>query len=178
MASLFAESVLKRLRKLDRGEPKVICDEYDGDNFGNAVVTIELDGLRLHVVNDRGIETVEVGYRCTRPIAPLEAFVDGQGEPVCPLEVVAVVLGWVSREMLISHYWPVHAGPNYETDPPPGPFCRFDEESTRRQMQEHWNELTEFSESRELQLKAGDVERQLQGRLLEQLGRNRQPQVR
>ena len=170
MASPFAESVLKRLTKLDRGEPHIICDEYDGDNFGNAVATIELDGLRLHVVNDRGIETVEVGYQRTHPIGPLEAFVDGQGKPTCPLEIVAVVLGWVSREMLISHYWPAEAEPNYETDPPPGPFFRFDEESTLQQMRERWDELTEFSGSRELQLKAGDVERQLQEHVVAQLG--------
>ena len=159
MASLFAESVLERLRKLGRGEPKLICDNYDNDNFGNVMATIELDGLRLHVVNDRGIETVEVGFQSTHPIGPLEAFLDGQGGPVCPLEVVAVVLGWVSREKLMAHYWPGNADPNYETDAPPGPFFKFDEELTQQRMREHWDELTEFSESRELQLKAGDIER-------------------
>ena len=172
MASPFAESVLERLRQLDRGEPELICDDYDSDNFGNATATIRLGGLRLHVINDRGIESVEVGFQSVHPAGPLEAFVDGRGKPVCPLEVVAVVLGWVTLQRLIAHYWPADADPNYETEAPAGPFFKFDEESTRRQMQEHWDELVEFSESRELQLKAGHVEKQLQERLLEQLGRN------
>ena len=169
MASRFAEAVLKRLRKLGRGEPELICDNFDADNFGNATATLELDGLRLHVVNDRGIETVEVGFQSIHPVEPLEAFVDGQGKPVCPLEIVAVVLGWINREKLIAHYWPTNADPDYETDAPPGPFFKFDEESTRRQMHEHWKELTQFSASRELQLKAGDVEKQFQDRFMAQL---------
>ena len=169
MASPFAESVLERLRKLGRGEPELICDNCDNDNFGNATATIKLDGLRLHVVNDRGIETVEVGFQSIRPIGPLKTFVDGQGRPVCPLEVVAVVLGWVSPENLIAHYWPASAKPNYETEAPPGPFFKFDEESTQRRMREHWDELTEFGGSLELQLKAGDTERQLQDHFMAQL---------
>ena len=162
MASPFTESVLERLREFNRGEPQLICDSYDRDNFGNASVTVELDGLRLHVVNDRGMETVEVGFRRFHPIGSLEEFVDGQGESVCPLEVVAVVLGWVTREKLISHYWPADSKPDYETDAPPGPYFRFNEESTRRQIHEHWDELREFSQSRDLQFKAGDVEKTLQ----------------
>ena len=165
MASPFAESVLERLRQLDRGEPELICDDYDSDNFGNATATIRLGGLRLHVINDRGIESVEIGFQSVHPIEPLDAFVDGRGRPVCPLEVVAVVLGWVTLQRLIAHYWPADVDPNYETEAPAGPFFQFDEASTLHQMRERWDELTEFSESRELQLKAGDVERQLQERL-------------
>ena len=81
MASPFAESVLERLRNFGRGEPKLICDNCDEDNFGNATATIQLDGLRLHVVNDRGVETVEIGFQAFHPIASLETFVDGQGQP-------------------------------------------------------------------------------------------------
>ena len=88
---------------------------------------------------------------------------------MCPLEDVAVVLGWTTSQKLIAHYWPTDAEPNYESASPPGPFFRFDAESTRRRLQEHWDELREFSESRHLQSRAGDVERQLREHFMARL---------
>ena len=175
MASLFAESVLERLRKLGRGEPELLCDGYDEDNFGNATATIELDGLRLHVVNDRGIKTVEIGFQIDDTIVTsvhpaLEGFVDGRGQPVCPLEVAAVVHGWITSEVLAAHYWPESGSQNYEESSPPGPFLEFDK--TLKLLEDHWDELSGsdgLSRSRELQWRAGEVENELQERFAEQL---------
>ena len=174
MANPFVQSVLERLKELNRGEPQLICDGHDDDNFGNATATVELDGVRLHIVNDRGIWPVEVGFEIVNPGEPLvhpslSGFVDEAGKPVCPLEIIAVTLGWVNVEALITHYWPANANQNYEAAPPPGPFLDFNKALECLQEGEHWGELADFSRNHRLQLEAGQVERHLQEHFAAQL---------
>ena len=172
MANSFAEFVLQRLAELGRGVPRLVGANFDHENFGNAAATIELDGLRLHIVSDRGDSTVEVGLQIIDPIGPrvhpsLGGYADGNGQPTCPLEAFAVALNWTPIQELIEHYGLVNEGPEYELGPPPGPFLTFD--NSLALLHEHWDELTTATRNHESQLRAGGVVAQLQERLMTHL---------
>lgn len=180
MANSFAESVLERLAELGRGTPELIVDHFDNENFGNAAATIELDGLRLHIVRDRGDPTVEVGLQIFAPIGPLvhpslEEYADGHGQPTCPLEALAVALNWTRMEELAEHYGLVGEDREYESGPPPGPFLTFDD--ALGLLREHWDELTVASQNHDCQLRAGGVVAQLRELLMTHLDANEQRTV-
>ena len=62
-------------------------DRDDACVFGDAAATVEVGGLRLHFVRDRGLVSVEVGLRPPDDVVlnpALQRYVDGLGAPVCP----------------------------------------------------------------------------------------------
>ncbi len=61
MLNPCTQHALDLFASLGKGTPKLISESRNEDSFGSGGTTLELDGLRLHVVNDRAIETVEVG---------------------------------------------------------------------------------------------------------------------
>lgn len=176
MSDRYAQSVLDRIATIGRGTPVLVCASGDEASFGDANVTLEVDGLRLHVVNDRGAQTVEVGLKIVDPLVPrthpaLAGFLDGAGQPTCPLEVLAVANEWITLEQLIAHYDldATHAGYDEET-PPPGPFYELTEAMSLLADGEKWDELVAASENHRLLIKAGKVEEALQRKLEAQLG--------
>lgn len=175
MSGSYAESVLGAFDAVGRGTPRLICESTDAEHFGDGSVTLELDGLRLHVVSDRGIQTVEVGLKIVNPVGgppvhpALGGFRDGAGIPTCPLEVLAVVKGWTSLERVVDHYElnDGHDGrPRYdENEPPPGPFYELQEALSLLADGEKWADLVAASRDHRLQLEAGVVEELLQARV-------------
>ena len=155
--------------------PTVVCETSNEASFGDASVTLDVNGLRLHVINDRGVRTVEVGLKVTgsanAPVHPgLGTFKDGQGKPTCPLELLAVVSGWASLDELTQHYDLDGDHPAYdESTPPPGPFYGFTD--AMRLLFEQWAELVVASGDPELLSEAGAVEEELQRKLQEQINR-------
>ena len=173
MYSAFALDVIRIFERAGCPRPAIVCESCDEASFGDARVTLAVDGLTLHVVNDRGVRTVEIGLnadggRLTPVPQALRTFKDGQGHPTCPLEVLAVVKGWVSFDELVRHYdlgdQPVEYG---EDTPPPGPLLELPQ--AMELLMENWQELVAASSDQRLIVEAGDVEGRLQGMLQEQI---------
>ena len=173
MSTPFTVGVVGALKQIGRGSPDVICSSESKDNFGNADVTLEVDGLRLHVVNDRGVQTLEVGLTVGDPAGPLAhsaltGFKDGAGSPTCPLEIMAVANGWIALEDLIEHYdldgerSQDFAGTKKIVAPP---FYEFSEAVSLLADSEKWTQLVAASRDHGLQMKAGAIEEVLQSRL-------------
>ena len=91
-SSEFTELVQEALRGLPEGGSAELVDQaFDEENFGNAVATLDLRGLRFRFARDRGFVTVDVG----RTGRDAESF---------PLEDLAAKLGCLRREELEAHY--------------------------------------------------------------------------
>ena len=163
----FAEEMVARLAKLGRGRPELIAaGNEDAESFGNATVTVELDGLRLHFIRDRGTTTVEIGLKVGNPTDPsvhpaLRGFVDGQGQPTCPLELVAAVLDDVDTDVgtLAKYYEFNTTDRRYGESPPPGPFLDLDD--SLKFLKAHWQGVSKASSDHDLQRKAGIVQTEL-----------------
>ena len=172
MTSCFAESVVTRLAAMGRGAPKLVGQTQDDEDFGNATATIEVDDLKLHVVNDRGLWTVDVVFCGSDPPATSEhpAFdgsLHGEDGPLCPVETLAVALGWLPMADLVEHYGLDGGGWEPDAGPPPGPYLDFDGAVTL--LQEHWDEFRAAARSPAVKSRAGDLEARLQERLAAQL---------
>lgn len=167
----FAQSVSQG------GVPRIVTEWYDADNFGNASVTVEVDGATLHVVNDRGMSTIEVVFKIVEPIGmpahpALRGIVDARTETVCPLETLAAVLGWIETEELIAHYGLEGYGQYHDysrhSEGPPGPYLTFDKALPI--LRENWDEFAAEIARPEVQLRAGKLEERLQKLFAEKLG--------
>lgn len=175
MHSDLALEVVRSFEQAGAPPPTVVCEISNEASFGDASVTLDVDGLRLHVINDRGVRTVEIGLdldgAADAPVHPaLRTFKDGQGKPTCPLELLAVVNGWTSLDELSQHYDLDGDHPAYdESSPPPGPFYEFADAMPL--LFEKWAELVAASGDPELLSKAGAVEEELQRKLKEQINR-------
>lgn len=172
MANSFAETVLTSFDGIGVGKPVLIAETYDEKNFGNATAMIKVDDVQLLVVNDRGMVTVEVVLQIIDPVGPavhpaLEGSVGGETEPVCPLEAFAVVLGWIQFRELVAHYKLDGDDWEHDTVPPPEPYLGFERALTL--LRNNWDTFTASSKKHAVQLKAGDVEAELQERLEKQL---------
>ena len=175
MSDRYAQSVLDGIARIGRGTPVLVCASGDEASFGDANVTLEVDGLRLHVVNDRGTQTVEVGLKIVDPLGPrhpaLAGFLDGAGQPTCPLEALAVANEWITLEQLVAHYDLDAMQAEYDEEtPPPGPFYELTEAMLLLADDEKWNELVAASENHRSQIEAGEIEEALQKKLEAQLG--------
>ncbi|MCY4143254.1 MAG: hypothetical protein OXG08_06145 [Gammaproteobacteria bacterium] len=161
--------------RINRGMPKLICDSTskDEDSFEYGSITLEIEGLRLHIVNDRGLQTVEVGLQIVDPLGPLvhpalEGFKDGEGEPTCPLEVLAVTNGWVSLDRLIKHYDLNGVRLKEPNDGlVTGPFFRLTDVVQLLRNAEKWDQLVTASTNHRMQLEAGHIEEVLQRKFAE-----------
>lgn len=174
MMSSFAESVLMRLADIGHGAPRLVSQSYDDENFGNATATVEMDDVKLLVVNDRGLWTVDVVF-CNPPgnsaHPALRDFLDGKDEPLCPLETFAVALGWIPLEELVTHYGLEGRGWAQDTDPPRAvPEFRQSLDVAAGTL----GEFTIASRSHTAQQKAGDLDAQLQARLAAHLNHGAQ----
>lgn len=179
MVNEFAMEVLERLSSVGEGKPGLVHETYDRESFGNATATIEIDGVFLHFVNDRGIRTIEFELDLPSLDSPggppwpepyplyLERWPlrDGRGKPVCTLEALAVALGWIGMERLVEHY--VLDGGDYDFDASPRPFYEFDK--AMRLLRDRWPQFVQARKNSETQLRAVEVERKLQAKFLEQL---------
>lgn len=88
MPSHFAEQLRERLD--DLANLRLRSDHYDEQNFGNALVEFEADGILVRFIRDRGIVTVEVGVQ--------DRFLS--------LDFLASEpkLGWLNRSTIKQHY--------------------------------------------------------------------------
>ena len=106
-SSEFTELVQEALRGLPQGSPAELVDqEFDEENFGNAVATLDLHGLRFRFARDRGFVTVDVGL-------------PGQDSESFPLEDLAVKLEWLRREELEAHYGSLESQSETDGSRPP-----------------------------------------------------------
>ena len=175
MSDGYAQSVLDSVKRIGRGTPALVCASGDEADFGDATVTLEVDGLRLHIVNDRGTQTVEIGLKVVDPSPPrvhpaLAGFVDGAGQPTCPLEVLAVVNNWITLEQLTAHYELDATCTAYDQGaPPPGPFYELPDAMSLLTDADKWGKLVAASENHRLQIKAGKIEETLQRKLEAQI---------
>ena len=168
MHTEFTQSVLELMEERGLAAPRVIYESEDEEHFGNAIVTLELYGLRLHIVNDRGVESVEVGLTfkdaTNYQLHPaLDGFRDGTGHPTCPFEILAAAKGWISIEKLIEHY--DLEGKDSEDFAKPGSKKQliplrdallFLSNRTKRAQ------LVAASKSCDIQMRAGEIEQELQ----------------
>ena len=174
--SYLTQSVLGKFEAIGRGRPDLICESESEAEFGNATVTLELDGLRLHVVNDRGVQTLEVGLIGSPDEADehpaLNRFKDGSGMPTCPLEVLAVANGWISREKLIEHYDldGVRAATVAARETIVPPFYELSRALPLLKDEGKWSQLVAASQDPRMQMRAGAIEEMLQMRLEAALG--------
>ena len=107
MMTQNVKHILKCFESIGRGNPSLIKASHDEMNFGSGGTTLELDGLRIHVVNDRATETVEVGFKfkdheSSEVHSALIDYVDELGKPTCPLEFLAIMKGWLAERRLAS----------------------------------------------------------------------------
>lgn len=179
MSNEFAREVLEQLSGVGEGKPGLVHETYDDENFGNATVTIEIDGVFLHFVDDRGIRTIEFELDLPildsprdRPLPePYPPYLerwplrDGRGKPVCTLEALAVALGWIGMERLVEHY--VLDSDDYDFDASPRPFYEFDK--AMRLLRDRWPQFVQARKNSGTQLKAMEVELKLQAKFLERL---------
>lgn len=179
MINEFAMEVLEQLSSVGEGRPGLVHETYDDENFGNATATIEIDGVFLHFVNDRGIWTIEFeldlpirdfpGDRPWPESYPLNfepwPLRDGRGKPVCTLEALAVALGWIDLERLIKHY--VLDSGEYDFEASPRPFYEFDK--AMGLLRDRWPQFVRARKNPETQWKAMEVELKLQAKFVEQL---------
>ncbi len=179
MSNEFAREVLEQLSGVGEGKPGLVHETYDDENFGNATATIEIDGVFLHFVDDRGVRTIEFELDLPIPDSPRDRpwpepyppyferwpLRDGRGKPVCTLEALAVALGWIGMERLVEHY--VLDGDNYDFDASPRPFYEFDK--AMRLLRDRWPQFVQARKNSGTQLKAMEVELKLQAKFLEQL---------
>lgn len=175
MSSAKVQSILDAFGQIGRGAPVLIHETHDDQRFGNARVTLELDGLRFHVVDERTIQTLEVGLKLVNPVGSLVhpalgGFVDGGGEPTCPLEVLAVVKKWITLDQLRSHYGLDGETFDYDkTETLRSPFYELCDAVSLLEDGDKWDQLVEASNSHRLQLEAGEIEAVLQEDLGAQL---------
>ena len=105
--SEFTELVQEALRGLPQGgSAELVEQDFDEANFGNAVATLDLHGLRFRFARDRGFVTVDVG----RPAQDAESF---------PLEDLAANLEWLRREELEAHYGSLESPGETDGSQPP-----------------------------------------------------------
>ena len=109
MATEFTQSVLRLFEQNGMAKPVVLSESENELNFGSADVTLQCNDLTLYILNDRGKKFVEVGLKLRNSDASslhpvLRHFKDGLRQPTCPLEILAVAMGWVSCEHLVQHY--------------------------------------------------------------------------
>ena len=172
MFTAFTSSLLQQIKQINKGVASVICESEDPKHFGNAHVTLDLDELRLHVICDRGISTVEVGLSVETPIGDhlhpaLSEFKDGTGRPTCPLEVLAVTHGWITFDDLVEHYdldgQRTESFKDSETITAP-PFYELADALSLLADKEKWSGLVRSSKDHKVQMRAGTVEQELQER--------------
>ncbi len=59
--SPLAEELCAQLSHPELGHLTIIRDDYDEENFGNALLVFQADGVLLRFIRDRGLVTVDVG---------------------------------------------------------------------------------------------------------------------
>ena len=154
MPDSFADRMEERLERLGRGKPLLVEHLHDEANFGNAQAVFDLGELRLHFLNDRGFETVDIEVP------------DGNGgSAVVPLENLAVAVNWVSLKELLCHYELSDsvADSRLESDPPPGPFLTLD--GALRLLGQGWDQLVEVCASADVLHNISEVQKLIQNRM-------------
>ena len=175
MSEQFTQTVLEAFLRIDRGQPKLLHISHDDRHFGNASATLELDGLRFHVLNDRGIECVEIGLQfeaswLRSAFEALSHFKDGIGEPTCPLEALAVANGWLDCDTLIEHHGLSSKHSRHDKDTPPkGPYYSLSSAILLLSEPRKWEQLVYACVDREMQSRANDIAKDLQDRRKAQL---------
>ena len=158
MPSSFAEHIGGRLEELGREMPLLVREEYDEKHFGDAHAIFELGKLRLHFLNDRGLEAIDV------------EIPDGHGGyALLPLENLAVAADLLSREHLFDHYGlsETVADSSLEVDPPPGPFLTL--AGALGLLGEHWDQLTKACADENVLRRAAKVQAVIHERLADSL---------
>ena len=154
MPDSFADRMEGCLARLGRGKPRLVECVHDGANFRNAQAIFDLGELRLHFLNDRGFETVDVEIR------------DGNGgSAVVPLENLAVAVNWLSLKELLLHYELADsvADSRLESDPPPGPFLTLD--GALSLIGREWDQLVELCTSTNVFQNLSEVQELIQNRM-------------
>lgn len=175
MMTQNVKHILKCFESIGRGNPSLIKASHDEMNFGSGGTTLELDGLRIHVVNDRATETVEVGFKfkdheSSEVHSALIDYVDELGKPTCPLEFLAIMKGWLAEEDWLQHYELNGAPREYnEETPPPGPIYELADAVGVLKDEAKWNALIEISEDHEMQMAAGSVAESLQQKFVDSM---------
>lgn len=175
MSEQFTQKVLDAFLQIDRGQPQLLHISHDDRHFGNASATLELDGLRFHVLNDRGIEFVEIGLQfeaswLRSAFEALSHFKDGTGKPTCPLEVLAVANGWLDCDTLIEHHGLSSKYSLYHKETAPkGPYYTLSSATSQVSEPKKWEQLVYACGDRKFQSRANDIEKDLQDRRQAQL---------
>ena len=172
MTTSFTRRVLEEINRIDRGRAEVICESADEEHFGNAHVTLDFNGLRLHVINDRGVATVEVGLSVDALESEdrhpaLNEFKDGTGQPTCPLEVLAVSQGWIAFEDLVEHYdLDGERSESFKDSETmvARPFYELVDAMSLLEDKEKWVELVRCVKDEDVHAKAGEIAQKLQER--------------
>ena len=172
MTTSFTKSVLNEMTRIGRGVPEVISESQDMEHFGDAHVTLDFEDLRLHVSNDRGVVTLEIGLNivdprslATQPV--MLGFKDGIGRPTCPLEVLAVAHGWIALDALVNHYDLDSEHIESLKDPEnivTQPFYSLRDALSLLEDGDKWSAMVASSNDHKLQLEAGKIELELQKR--------------
>ena len=158
MPDSFAEYIGKRLERLRKGRPSLVHCEYDEEHFGNAHAVFELGKLRLHFLDDRGLEAIDV------------EIADGHdGTAVVPLENLAVTAELLSLEDLLYHYGLSEqiADSSLEDDPPPGPFLTL--KGAIELLGEQWDQLVDACGNETTLRRVSEVQEVIQNRLADSL---------
>lgn len=154
MPDSFADRMEECLARLGRGKPVLVECLHDEANFGNAQAVFDLGELRLHFLNDRGFETVDIEIR------------DGNGgSAVVPLENLAVVANWLSLKELLFHYELSDsvADSRLESNPPSGPFLNLD--GALSLIGREWDQLVAFCASTDVLGAVSEVQKLIQHRM-------------
>ena len=154
MPDTFAERMEQCLERLGRGKPLLVEHVHDQANFGNAQAVFELGELRLHFLNDRGLETVDI-----------EVSDGNGGSAVVSLENLAVAVNWVSLKELLCHYELSDsvADSRLESDPPPGPFLTLD--GALGLLGQGWDQVVEACANAELLGNISEIQKLIQNRM-------------
>ncbi|MCY4166349.1 MAG: hypothetical protein OXF03_09470 [Gammaproteobacteria bacterium] len=160
MPNSFANRMEECLAGLGRGKPLLVECLHDEANFGNAQAIFDLGGLRLHFLNDRGLESVDI------------EIADGHGgSAVVPLENLAVAASWLNLKELLCHYGLSDsvADSRLESDPPPGPFLAMD--GALNLIDREWDRLIELCASGEMLGSVAEVQKLIRDRMGASLSR-------
>ena len=129
--SEFTELVQEALRGLPQGgSAELVEQDFDEENFGNAVATLDLRGLRFRFARDRGFVTVDVGR-------------SGEDAESFPLEDLAAKLGWLRQEEVEAHYGSLESPSETDGSRPPLPCHTWDLVQEVLQEESAWEALRE-----------------------------------
>lgn len=60
LSTAFTQSVREKVDTLGRGTPQLTCEFEYLNHFDSAHVTFNLDGMKLHAVSEKGVESLEI----------------------------------------------------------------------------------------------------------------------